>query len=295
MVLVDPPVSVEVDGLRRAVGDRALGRIAPHVTLVPPVNVPADRLPDALGRLRAAAAIAGSGPFELTLGPIATFLPANPVLVLEVGGDVDRLRALRDAVFRGPFERPLRWPWVPHVTVGDDLDEDRIGAALVALDRFAAATTVDRVTVLEEVRSDEGRRWVPLADARLGSRRIVGRGGLELELTEGRLIDPEAAAVLAASGVDGDCVRRADRAVVVTARQEEVAAGVAAGWVDGEGTHVGVVVGPEERGRGIGSHLLAALEGAMDTAGWDAPQRSVHGPAGFYRARSARYSKATDE
>ena len=40
-VVIDPPVADEINGLRRAVRDGALDRIAPHVTLVPPVNVPA--------------------------------------------------------------------------------------------------------------------------------------------------------------------------------------------------------------------------------------------------------------
>src|SRR5687767_10146098 len=42
----------EVDGLRRALGDGALGRIPPHLTLVPPVNVRDDRMADALAVLR---------------------------------------------------------------------------------------------------------------------------------------------------------------------------------------------------------------------------------------------------
>ena len=45
----------------------------------------------ALARLRAAAA-GQPGPLRLTLGPPATFLPDNPVVFLEVGGDLERLR-----------------------------------------------------------------------------------------------------------------------------------------------------------------------------------------------------------
>ncbi|MBV9661015.1 MAG: 2'-5' RNA ligase family protein, partial [Acidimicrobiales bacterium] len=82
-LLLDGPPAHELDGLRRALGDPALGRIPPHVTLVPPVNVRAAELPVALAVIRAAAA-RQSGPLDLTIGSVATFLPANPVVYLSV-------------------------------------------------------------------------------------------------------------------------------------------------------------------------------------------------------------------
>src|ERR671922_1484794 len=100
-LLVPGPAAAEIDGLRRALGDGALGRIPAHLTLVPPVNVPVERVPAALTVLRSAGAAAG-GPLRLQLGPAATFQPVTPVVYLEVGGDVDRLVALRDGVFRPP-------------------------------------------------------------------------------------------------------------------------------------------------------------------------------------------------
>ncbi len=51
-----PPLAEEIDGLRRAFGDRSLGRVPPHLTLVPPVNVAEGDLGQALAVLRAAAA-----------------------------------------------------------------------------------------------------------------------------------------------------------------------------------------------------------------------------------------------
>ena len=58
-----PPVAAEIDGLRRAFADPALERVAPHITLVPPVNVAVDAWPQALALVRAAAG--RSGPLEL--------------------------------------------------------------------------------------------------------------------------------------------------------------------------------------------------------------------------------------
>lgn len=281
-LLLDRPVADEIDGLRRAVGDGSLERIAPHVTLVPPVNVPAARLADALARLRSAAATCAE-PLHLTLGPPASFLPANPVLMLPVAGDLDRLAALRDAVFVEPLARSLSWPWVAHVTVADAGDPDRIAAAVGLLDGYTATVELGRVVLLEAQRSVAGgSHWRAIADADLAARRVVGRGGLDLELTRGRLVDPEALMLLGAAGVSPAAAAR----IVVTGRRGAAVVGVATAWRDDAGGHVGVLVTPDSRGEGVGSHLLAHVEAAVSDAGWTCPVLAAVGPAGFYRARS---------
>jgi len=289
-LLLDPPVVDAVDGLRRAVGDPSIGRIPPHLTLVPPVNVRADQLPAALRRLRVAAA-GQSGPLRLTLGPPATFLPDNPVLYLEVGGDLEALRVLRDAVFVDPLQRSLSWPWIPHVTVADSADEARIVAALAALDRFAMVATIDRVVLLQE---RSGRVWQPLADAALGPRAVVGTGGLAVEIATGRLPDPEVVAMIAEAGAAPDeCEEWGGPAkdspffpIVLAARREGDVVGAASAWRADDGGHVAVFVAPEVRGQGIGGMVLARIETAVAAAGWNCPVLHAHGPAGFYEARS---------
>ena len=139
-LLLDPPVADAVDGLRRALGDPSLGRVPAHLTLVPPVNVRVDQLPAALARLRGRRG-RRAGPLGLTLGPPATFLPDNPVLYLEVGGDLEALQALRDHIFVAPLQRTLSWPWIPHVTFSDMAESRSHRRGLAALDHFAAVAT----------------------------------------------------------------------------------------------------------------------------------------------------------
>ncbi len=283
-LLLDPPVADAVDGLRRAVGDPTLGRVGPHLTLVPPVNIRGDQLGAALTRIRSAAA--GAAPLELTLGPPATFLPDNPVLYLEVGGDLGPLRALRDAVFAAPLERSLSWPWVPHVTLADRADEARISAALTALDHFATVTSVEHIVLLQEM---SGRVWRPIADAVLGPPAVVGRGGLALEMTRGRRFDPEVLGMLEAADCDEVLLVASGSSffpIVLSGRREGEPVGAALAWRADDGGHVAVVVAPEVRGQGIGGTLLAHVEAAVADAGWDCPVLHAHGPAGFYRARS---------
>src|SRR3546814_172824 len=95
VLLVPQPLATEVDGVRRALGDGALARIAPHITLVPPVNVAERDRPEALAIVRRAAG--ASRPLHLTLGPVVTFAPVNPVAYLHVGGDEEQLSAVHES------------------------------------------------------------------------------------------------------------------------------------------------------------------------------------------------------
>lgn len=166
VLLVPEPFAVEVDGIRRALGDGALGRIPSHVTLVPPVNVRDDELAAAFDVVHQAAA--ACPPLELRLGPVVSFAPVNPVAYLKVSGEVPAqasLVRLKDDLHAGPLDRPEDWPFVPHVTVADDLPEDRLVAAQVALSELSVDVTFERVTVLAE---EAPRVWTPITDAALG-------------------------------------------------------------------------------------------------------------------------------
>jgi 2'-5' RNA ligase len=272
-LLVPPPLDVEVAGLRRAVGDRARLRIPPHVTLVPPVNVREDRLGDVLAVLRGAAAT--TAPLALTLGPPATFLPATPVLHLGVGGEppeFERLLALRAAVSSGPLDRPVTRPFVPHVTLADGAEPDRIAAAVRAFADFVVDVTFERVHLLEE---GEGRVWHSVADVAFGPPAVVGRGGIELELTTSDQLDPEAAAFTERAWREATD-EWADTApgggggtgLAVTGRRGSVVVGTAEGRLDGGvATLRRLVVVRDERGTGIGTQLLAAFESAAAERG----------------------------
>ena len=278
VLLLPEPVATEVDGLRRGLGDGALGRVAAHVTLVPPVNVSDDGFDEALDLLRRAAA--GAAPLTLTLGPPATFWPVTPVVYLAVGGDVAALRRLRDEVFAPPLARPLTHDWVPHATLCDGLPEDRIAPALAALADYAAVVRIDRVHLLRE---EPGRVWRPVADVALGPPAVVGRGGIELEL--------------GVSDVVPDGVRRrlgAPTRFAVTARHHDVVVGLAEITVQGSAAHLDhLEVADGHRGTGVGSRLLAAaLSHAADLGCTDmvaaaaAPPGAGPGPGvGFLRHR----------
>lgn len=303
-LMIPEPLAGEVQGLRRACGDH--GAMAPHLTLVPPVNVRRDDLGEALTVLERAAA--QTRPFTLTLGPPATFLPDNPVLFLRVGGDLQALFAFRARVFVGPLSRSLTWPFTPHVTICDSGEPGRLEAAVVALADYRVDFNVERVHLLHERHPDAGRprRWVPLLDAAFAEPVVVGRGGFELELIASECFDAWSRATVAGwedsgdergpdeSGLDGSgeeglvvldlesdepSVRGLGRPLVMRALHEGELVGVMTGQRSG---HVGVVssgiVAPDQRRRGIGRHLLAAFVSAMAEDG--ATQVSAWAPVG---------------
>jgi 2'-5' RNA ligase/GNAT superfamily N-acetyltransferase len=264
-LLLPVPFDREVDTLRRACDDGALGRIPSHLTLVPPVNVREDAMADALRVLRAAAA--STRPLTLQLGPPATFLPDNPTLHLPVSGPgVDALRGLRDRVFTPPLERPLTWPFVAHVTLADEMDPDRIAAAIEALAGYRVTVTFERVHLLEESKGPDGRVWRPIADASLAAPAVVGRGGIELELTLSDGPDEEASAF---AEREWDAYRaevlgpdaRDEESFTFVARHGGEIVGVASGYTHGGVAYLrDLIVAASLRGMGIGSHLLAAFE-----------------------------------
>jgi 2'-5' RNA ligase len=286
VVLLPADVAAQVDVLRRAVGDPQLGRIPAHLTLVPPVNVRQDALEGGLASLRTA--LERVNPFTLTLGPAATFLPATPVLYLAVGGDVDSVHELKRRVFQPPFARAVEWPFVPHVTLRDDMEPARIDAALAALADFHTRFDVDRVHVLRE----ETGAWRPFADVPFVAPAVIGRGSLDLVIEESEGLDPDARAFAARVWREHDDERfgagtRWERhPFALTARRDGRIVGIATGW-----TGLGVaylselLVARDGRGQGIGSHLLASFESLA--ARRDAPRLALRTDAdgdavGFY-------------
>ena len=250
--------------MRRALGARSLGRIAPHVTLVPPVNVKEEALEAVLDHVRGRAR--SSGPITLDLGPPATFWPRTPVLYLEVGGDLEDLAELHRALMNGPLAPPSGRPergFVPHVTLDQRIEPSRLPHALAALADYRASHCFEHLSVLQQ---DSEHRWRPMADMALGRPAIVGRGSLDLELSV--VVQPDPIVVAWADDLwqaysrerYGPDVHPFERFSIV-ARSNGALVGYAEGDIRGTALKLGrLVVSPPWRGHGIASHLLRAVE-----------------------------------
>ena len=254
----------EVDGLRRALGAKALQRIAPHCTLVPPVNVKDDDIDAVFEHVRNAAA--KSTPIAVEFGPPDTFWPRTPVLYLRVGGDLEAMDQLRRDLSSGPLAPPEAREdrdFVAHLTLDQRIDSRRLPHALETLADYRARYCFERVTVLEQ---DAEHRWWPLSDAALGKPRVVGRGSIDLELSVVGQLDPVVTAWAEEQwagyliGRYGPGVRPPEVFAIV-ARSGGRPVGVADGEVRGPALRIGrLIVSPEWRDRGVGSQLLRAAE-----------------------------------
>ena len=253
-LVLPEPFRTEVRALRRALGAPSVDTQPPHITLVPPVNVPEHAVAEAVAVLRSAAAT--TGPLRVRLGPIHTFAPVSPVLYLSVhGADVERIHTLVPLLRLGPLHRDVEHPFVPHCTLHESADAVVIDAASQSLAHFRAVCDIDRIDLLEQ---HDDRVWRTLADVTLGEPVVRGRGGIEVVLRTATNPAPDAHALIEASTrqTDGEpfqqwCVEARDPAGVLM--------GVAVGHLDdaaGE-LHISeIVVDHPHRRCGVGDRLL---------------------------------------
>jgi 2'-5' RNA ligase/8-oxo-dGTP pyrophosphatase MutT (NUDIX family) len=161
------PLGIHVQAWRRALGDPAAGRVAPHLTLAPPQTVAERDLERAATLVERAAAEAV--PFMVELDGTATFLPDAPVAYLAVREGGPALHDLEVALQESPLDRRTH-PFHPHVTVLQDLPEERIEAAAAELAGFRAAFPVRELALMREERD---KVWRPLATATVGASTAV--------------------------------------------------------------------------------------------------------------------------
>jgi 2'-5' RNA ligase len=250
-------VAAEIDGLRRAIGSSSLGRIAPHLTLVPPVNVPESELAGALGLLRS---VAYEAPIPVSLGPAGSFSSRSPVLYLAVddpSGRIARLQRRLDAApLVAPKTRPNR-PFSAHVTLSNRMDHREKSAATELFVNFKLETVLSALTLYEQQHDEPRHPWYPLADVLLGTGTPPGRGGRQLGFVVARTPGPDVTPNGDTRRVDGGeplaVIGREDGEVVAEARGAIVGAQLE---IESWGVEA------SRRGEGIGRALVLAIERA---------------------------------
>ncbi|MCU1491439.1 MAG: hypothetical protein JWM85_2844 [Acidimicrobiaceae bacterium] len=241
---------------------------------MPPRNVAAADLTTVLALVRDTAA--STPPLRLALGPPDTFLPSAPVLYLRCAAAPGALAELAGRLAGGPLAPPSgrgERDFVPHVTLTNRLDESMAPTLVEALSAFRAETLLESLTVFEQETVGSARRWVPLADAWLGGRSVLGRGSLELELTLSDRLDPEAEAFFhdaweahqhASDGSDAVL----ERPFALAARHGGRPVAVATGeWAGATFVISRLIVAGDLRGLGIGGRILGHLERLARDAG----------------------------
>ena len=157
-----------VDDLRSRLNPRFAAWLA-HVTILPlrPLSAPAEAM---LAQVRAKCL--GVDPFEASRDSVLTFWPANGVLYLSFAAGLGRIRELHEQLNCGCLERVETYPYVPHVTLAQELDEAGTQAVLREAAQQWARYNGEmsfRVNSLALVRQEADKRWIDLAPIPLGS------------------------------------------------------------------------------------------------------------------------------
>jgi 2'-5' RNA ligase len=136
---------------RAKVGDPQAPLVPPHVTLLPPTEVPAAARPDVTTHLEQVAR--RHGPFDMHLSGTGTFRPVAEVVFVAVARGIGNCELIANDVRSGPLSRSLSFPYHPHVTVAHDVPPDMLELAYSGLADVSAEFRVDRITEYEQAPS----------------------------------------------------------------------------------------------------------------------------------------------
>ncbi|MBH5336517.1 2'-5' RNA ligase family protein [Streptomyces pactum] len=149
-ISVPEPYGSFLQERRAGFGDPAAHGIPTHVTLLPPTEVEAARVP-AVESYLATVAAAGR-PFLMRLRGTDTFRPLSPVVYVRVVEGAEECTALQARVREasGPCARELQFPYHPHVTVAHGISEEAMDRAQRELRDFEAAWTIGGFALYEQ-------------------------------------------------------------------------------------------------------------------------------------------------
>ena len=133
---------------RAKVGDPQATSVPPHVTLLPPTEVPVADRPTISAHL---AEVARCHPaFDMHLSGTGTFAPVSDVVFVAVARGIGNCELIANDVRRGPLARSLSYPYHPHVTVAHDVPGDMLDLAYSGLSDLSAEFRVEHFTEFEQ-------------------------------------------------------------------------------------------------------------------------------------------------
>jgi 2'-5' RNA ligase len=134
-----------------------------HITLVPPTVIDTREWPAVQAHLEAVAAM--TSPFDVRIRGTATFRPVSPVVFISVVAGISSAEVLAGRLRAGPLRTPQRFPYHPHVTIAQDLDDGALDRAFDEQAGFDAAWSVTSFSLYENV----NQAWQARRELHLGS------------------------------------------------------------------------------------------------------------------------------
>lgn len=142
-VPIPDPFGTQLREARASFGDPMAATVPSHITLVPPTPVPDDEVDCFAGRLEEAASRIAAYPLQLR--GTGTFRPVSPVVFVAVSLGISSTEMLAGAVRSalGSTIPEAAFPFHPHVTVAQDLDDPALDRAYEELADFECRFTVE--------------------------------------------------------------------------------------------------------------------------------------------------------
>lgn len=171
VVYLKGPLAEFVNHLRRELNPQYAGKGA-HVSVLPPRPL---IISEAAAVDEARAQCAEWEPFEVEVSSVKDFLPVNGVVYLELGRGAQQMCRLNQTLNQGHLAHQEPLLFTPHITIAQDLDEQRTRQLLVQVTQEVAAYTGPRrllVETLTFVRQAPNGDWLDLADLQLGRARV---------------------------------------------------------------------------------------------------------------------------
>jgi 2'-5' RNA ligase len=150
VITIPDPWGEELQERRAGYGDTVAWTIPTHITLLPPTQVPEERLPAVDAHLHQVATV--RAPFPVVLRGSDGFRPVTQTSFVVVAEGGDACASLADAVRTGPLRRRLPFPYHPHLTMAVDLTDevhDRVEAEMSTFTLEFSATAIDRYVLAE--------------------------------------------------------------------------------------------------------------------------------------------------
>jgi 2'-5' RNA ligase len=167
------PAGEFVENLRRELHPD-LPHMPAHLTILPPRPLRGSEN----SALQALERICGEEePFEVSLGPVETFIPVTPTVFIRIDGAATHMSELHRKLNAGELQFKEEWPYIPHLTIVKMGTEAPAQAAFeIARQRWQDYCGSRRILLerLIFVREDSPNCWVDLALVQLG-RRLVSR------------------------------------------------------------------------------------------------------------------------
>lgn len=140
VVAIPEPWVTHLTELRLGLGDLQGSRVPAHITILPPTPFPKEQRSEVIRHLREVAKHHSS--FRITLSGSDSFRPVSQVAFLSLAEGARECASLADEVRTGPLEIEQRFPYHPHVTLAQDVDDPALDLALDVGARFEASWIV---------------------------------------------------------------------------------------------------------------------------------------------------------